>query len=185
MKVIFIKFYHPHLNFERDIDRLILGIITVSEFPEIALKALEEGFDTESLTILAGLTPDEEYSRINYYFNQTVRELSLSIPDKRQAAINYARTLIEEMNQGKRNVFKGTEEFINICLDGPLYEKDLKYAYDSRRFSKGYGLFDSLRDLDPAGTTRWSDEKTNSEIEEELKALLLEELNIWSKNFNP
>jgi hypothetical protein len=183
MKVIFICCYRSTLNFEQNIDRYILGIITASDLPEIALQAMEDKYESESLTILAGLTRDEDFFRIDYYFKQTVRELSLSIPDKRQAAINYAETLIEEINRGERGVFEGTKEFKEVCLDGPLYEKDIKYVYDSSQFSKGYCLFDNIDDLRNAGTTRWSDEKTNKEIEEELIALLLTELNIWVEGF--
>lgn len=55
-----------------------------------AVAALEQGLETPSLAILAGLSPDDEFE-IESYLNEAVAELSRTRPDPEQALWEWAR----------------------------------------------------------------------------------------------
>ena len=55
------------------------------ELPDIALKALEEGYDTPSLRILAGLGND--VWEIKEYLKLTLKEMGIELPNKSYAGL--------------------------------------------------------------------------------------------------
>jgi hypothetical protein len=65
----------------------VLNNIRIRKLPNIALTALGNGYDCESLRILAGLEGKAEEYEIRQYFEKSLRELGISIPTKEQAII--------------------------------------------------------------------------------------------------
>ncbi|HWY34123.1 MAG TPA: hypothetical protein VNX68_05715 [Nitrosopumilaceae archaeon] len=118
---------------------------------------------------------------IDSYFKDTLRELSIEPPDRRQAAIEVGLAIADETFEGKKNVFEGVNDIKGQAIDAyPFYEETKHYCYDSISFEKVYGLFDTLDDLRDAGSTQWQTDKTNLESEQELTKNLLAELKQWS-----
>ncbi|MCB0696316.1 MAG: hypothetical protein KDC07_03060, partial [Chitinophagaceae bacterium] len=101
------------MNFRQHIAKYVTGNVTTDQLPCTGIIALEEGLDSPSLCILAGLSKYEEPSQIDYYFKLTLEELSITLPDKRQAAIEYALAIVDEIFDGTKDVITGTSEICN------------------------------------------------------------------------
>ena len=170
------------MTFRQNISRFVTGDINLRSLPEIALQALEQDLDTPSLRILAGLPNNENEFVIEKYFKDTLKELSIDLPHKRQAAIEVGLAIAEEIFEGKQKVFEGVQNIKWKAIDAyPFYEETKHYCYDSIGFEKAYGLFDTIDDLRDAGATQWQSDKTNQELENELTKDLLTELTVWTK----
>jgi hypothetical protein len=169
-----------YLTFRLNIARFVTGDISLRSLPDIALQALEEGLDTPSLRVLAGLADNENGYVIEKYFKDTLKELSFELPDKRQAAIEVGLAIAEEIFEGKQKVFEGFQNIKWKAIDTyPFYEETKNYCYDSIGLEKAYGLFDTIDDLRNAGSTQWQTDKTNQELENEITKELMTELKVW------
>jgi len=170
------------LTFQQNIARFVTGDLSLRSLPDIALQALEQGLDTPSLRILAGLADNENGFVIDMYFKDTLKELSIDLPHKRQAAIEVGLAIADEIFEGKREVFEGTQNIKWKAIDAyPFYEETKLYCYDSIGFEKAYGLFDTIDDLRNAGSTQWQSDKTNQELENEITKELMTELKVWAE----
>lgn len=124
------------------------GSIGIRQLPDVALSALEQGYDSPSLRILAGLSDIEDAWKIEAYFSATLRELALTLPEKRCAALLVAKAISEECISGNRPVFEGVQKLLDEVINRyPFEQKNKKYAYDGIGFNEVYGLFDSLDEL--------------------------------------
>lgn len=171
------------MNFRQQIAKYVTGNLTTDQLPDIGVKGLEEGFDTPSLCILAGLNKNESPSQIEHYFNMTLDELKIELPDKRQAAIEYAFAIVDEILEGKKDVIEGSREIRYKAIDSyDFFSESKKYCYDSIGFESAYGLFDTYDELSNADRP-WQKGKTNQQLMLETKAELFEELKKW-KNKN-
>jgi hypothetical protein len=110
--------------------------------PTIALQALEQGLDSPSLRILAGLRDNEDEFILRRYLEDTLRELSIELPNKRQAAILVALTIANDIFEYRRPVVEGVEDIIRKAIDTyPFHEEAIHHRYDSIGFEKVYVLF--------------------------------------------
>ena len=170
------------MTFRQNISRFVIGDISLRSLPDIALQALEQNLDSPSLRMLAGLSDNENDLVIERYFIGTLKELSIDLPDERQAAIEFGVAIAEEIFEGKQNVFEGVQNIKRKAIDTyPFFEETKNYCYDSISFEKVYGLFDTIDDLRNAGSTQWQSDKTNQELENELTKDLFVELSVWIK----
>jgi len=67
------------------VSEYVIGKFNYHRLPEIALETLADGFDSESLRILAGLDENSSEHDIKYYFNRKVKELGYSVPEIQDA----------------------------------------------------------------------------------------------------
>ena len=146
--------------------------------PAIALDALEQGLDTPSLRILAGLTDEENEFVLDRYLKDTLNELSIELPDTRRAAIEVGLAITDEIIDGKRQIFEGVQDICKAIDTYSFLEETKQYCYDSISFEKAYGLFWTIDDLKHSETD-WQFVKTNQQLIEELKLELLTEIKIW------
>jgi len=167
------------MKFREQIAKYVTGNMTTDQLPDIGLSGLEEGLDSPSLRILAGLSENENPFQIDYYFKQTLEELNINLPDKRQAAIEYALAIVDEILEGKKDVIVGTREIRYKAIDSfDFFSESKQYCYDSISFETAYGLFDTFDELSNADRP-WQTEKTNEQLMQETKNELLEELRKW------
>lgn len=171
------------MNFQQQIAKYVTGNLTTDQLPGIGLKGLEEGLDSPSLCILAGLSKNESPFEIEHYFELTLAELKIKPPDKRQAAIDYAFAIVDEILEGKKDVIDGTREILYKAIDSyDFFSESNKYCYDSIGFDAAYGLFDTYDELSNDDRPLQTG-KTNQQFMAETKAELYEELRNW-KNKN-
>lgn len=170
------------MTFTQNIARFVAGDISLRAMPHAALQALEQGLDTPSLRILAGLSYGENDFVIERYLSATLQELTIELPTKRTAAIEVGIAIAEEISEGKIEIFDGVKNIRDRAINAyPFFDETDKYCYDSIGFEKVYGLFDTIDDLRDAGSNQWDENKTNQELEQELIADLLNEIRAWIK----
>ena len=93
------------------------GNATTSQLPDIAIIGLEEGLDSPSLQILAGLNKNENPFQVDDYFRRTLQELNIKLPDKRQAAIEFGIVIAEQIIAGKIDLIIGTKQIIDKAIN--------------------------------------------------------------------
>ena len=139
--------------------------------------------DSPSLCILASLSKDENPFEIEHYFKLTLDELNIALPDKREAAIEYALAIVYEILEGEKELVNGTREVIDKAINSyDFFSESEQYSYDSIQFEKAYGLFDTFEELSDSDYA-WQKDKTNEQLMEELKSDLREELKKWKDRF--
>ncbi|HWJ26715.1 MAG TPA: hypothetical protein VNS32_09235 [Flavisolibacter sp.] len=128
---------------------------------------------------MAGLSENES-EFIAHYLKQTLKELSIQLPEKRLAALQVGLAIADEIFEGKRGVFEGTSNIVSQALDKyPFEGETIHYLYDSIGFAKVYGLYDTICDLREAGSQRWQPGKTNQALEQEVLEELCKDLELW------
>jgi len=167
------------MDFRQKIAKYVTGNMTSDQLPDIGMTGLEEGLDAPSLCILAGLTKNESPFEIEHYFKLALDELKIALPDKREAAIEYAIGIVGEIIEGKKGIIKGTREIRYKALDSyDFFSEDEQYCYDSIGFETAYGLFDTFEELSNA-VIPWQIEKTNEQLMTKTKTELFGELKKW------
>lgn len=118
----------------------VLGNIGTDELPNIAVKSLDEGLDTPSLKILAGLGND--VWEINHYLVFTLLEMNIKLPNKTEAGLMLLKYYIQQIIDQTIDPIEGLGKVINKVLMRTSYceGKKQKYAYEYIGFHKLYGL---------------------------------------------
>ena len=70
------------MNFIEKIANYRLGNFSRNHLPDIALTGLNENIETDSLIILAGMSENDNSFELEQYFNMSIDELGISLPDK-------------------------------------------------------------------------------------------------------
>jgi len=167
------------LNFRQQIAKYVSGNVTTDQLPDIAVQGLEEGLDTPSLCILAGLSKNESPFQIELYFKLTLDELKIELPDRRQAAIEYSMAIVDEILNGEKDIIKGTTELHHNAIESfDFFAESNQYCYDSIGYDTVYGLFDTIDELTNEDRPLRGD-KSNEHFMVETKAQLFEELKKW------
>lgn len=169
------------MTFKQLLAKYVTGNLPTDQLPNIGITGIEEGLDSPSLLILAGLSKNESLYEIEHYFKRTIEELKIELPDKRKASIELASAIIDEIHAGEKDLIEGLREIRNQVLDSyDFYTESKNYCYDSIGFEKIYGLYDSFEDLSNADYSRQL-HKSNKQLMAELKEELLTELKIWNE----
>jgi len=169
------------LKFEQLIAKYVTGNLSPSQLPEIAYHGLEEGFESESLLILAAMSSNDNSFEIIQYFEKTLEELKILLPKRRKAALIYAEAIIDEIFEGKKDIIEGTREIYSNAIGSyDFFSETIKYCYDSIGFSSAYGLYDTYDDLKNADR-QWESNRTNEMLMDEIRKDLFEELKEWKE----
>ncbi|MGV9012885.1 MAG: hypothetical protein ACOH13_09860 [Flavobacteriales bacterium] len=167
------------MNFKQQIAKYVTGNLSSSQLPNIGVQGLEEGLDTPSLCILAGLGKYDTPFEIEHYFKLTLDELHIALPDKRQAAIEYALAIVDELLSGDKDVVTATREIMQNAIGSyDFFSESKKYCYDSIGLEAAYGLLDTFDELSIA-VKPWEEERTNDQLMVEVKLQLATELKSW------
>lgn len=168
------------LNFRQLLAKYITGNLWTDLMPKVGIECLEEGLDTPSLRILAGLEKNEDSSVIEHYFLSALKELNIPVAmPKRQAALVYACKLADEIIEGKKEIISGIVEIKNKALECyDFSSEDKHYVFDSISFEKINGLYYEYDDLE-CSDIPWSQDKSNTELMIEVKKKLFDELIKW------
>jgi len=158
------------------VGKYVTGRIVSDDLPEIAVQGLEEGLDSPSLRILAGLSQTDARYEGKQCFEKALDELNISLPDDRTAALQYAFGIVEDILANERDILEGTREIVsNAIYAYDFYNESGDYCYDSIGFDKAFGLFDTLDDppdiyyLDSGMSQTQLIYKTRKELLDELK----------------
>jgi hypothetical protein len=167
------------LTFKQYLADYVTGNLTTSQLPKLGLAGLEQGLDSDSLTILAGMSDKDNQFEIEDYFKKALTELEIILPDKREAALELAKYYADEIIAGKVDPVDGVNKIIRKALDSyDFFNESKEYAMDSIDFQTIYGLYWTYDDLCETDHP-WSKEKTNDELIKEVKVDIINELKVW------
>lgn len=104
---------------DRDFDRT---------WPDWAVEMLINGYDTEHLVILAGMSEPFDYFEMQTLTTKALNELNLDFSNKLQSVWNYVNYLIQMCFDGKLESVKVLTELRDLYLELD-YEKSLQEFY--------------------------------------------------------
>ncbi len=113
------------LTFLQKISAYALGLSTEKDLPGLAITGLEEGYDSVSLRILAGLNPTDSPFNLNDYFTSSLNELQIIMPEGKEALIEvvayYARAIVEKTT----DTYTAFGKLIDIINKTPYHCADI------------------------------------------------------------
>jgi len=170
------------VNFKQSIAKYLSGNLTISQISQVAYEAILEGYDSPSLYILAGLENENAFV-IQQYFNATLEELSIAIPGKRKAAIEYANGLAEDIIEGKRELIAGVREMRYSAIDSyDFFSETTNFVYDSIFFEYVYGLFVDYDDFEAEHS--WVGDQEAIDTLSDIRIKLMDELKKWNEKIS-
>jgi hypothetical protein len=98
--------------------KVALGLLLSEEFSDVAVLALEDGCDSPSLRILAGLTAAEA-DEARALFDRALAELNVCVPSKRDAVMRLARETAKELLSGAMAPHAGAKQIWELSLRIP------------------------------------------------------------------
>lgn len=93
---------------------LVLGLVRTEELPGAAARVLEQGRDSPSLRMLAGLTA-VELSGARALFDRVLAELHVGWPTTREAVVRLARQTAEDILHGRMGASPGAERISDLA----------------------------------------------------------------------
>ena len=156
------------MTFHQKLADFVLGNTTILDLPEVAMMGLNEGYESESLIILAGFCKYENGFEILSYFKKALSELNIELKSEKEAAIEMIHFYVDEILNERIDAIEGIKIIIKDILDvTSLLEETESAAYDSIAFDRLYSLYwkiDEFLDYDYSVET----DRFTNEIRQEL-----------------
>lgn len=114
------------MTFYQKISAYSLSLLSDKDLPGIAVSGLEEGFDSESLRILAGYGSNENPFKLAGYFSRSLKEIGFNIPTRVNALISIIRYYVDEIIKGKVDSYEGFQAIENIVRSTSFDFEDIK-----------------------------------------------------------
>jgi hypothetical protein len=96
------------LNLELAAARVSLGVMVREELPAVALQALEDGHDSTSLRLLAGLCAAEMDEALPL-FQRALSEIGMPLPPKDSAVMSLSRDMARKIVNGETAPYNGAK----------------------------------------------------------------------------
>ena len=90
------------------INRYVLGDVLADDLPAVAREALADGHESASLRQLAGATGLDMHE-LRGLFSKALDELGLPLPSTSEAGIEVARSIAEDVIDGRTNAYQGAK----------------------------------------------------------------------------
>ncbi|RPD38499.1 hypothetical protein [Chitinophaga barathri] len=162
-------------NFEEKIASYVLGYLTEKDLPDIAITALTNGRDSDSLLILAGMSSSDNGFELRAYFASALAENNLVLPDKKEALEFYITSIIKRINSLSQSPYDGFCEIYN-AVDGSVYSFQELGLWDC------YCYHLEIWEIETGGTEYYPKDFSREKFIAEMEERLLEALNLWDKN---
>ncbi|GAA4339975.1 hypothetical protein GCM10023149_51060 [Mucilaginibacter gynuensis] len=163
-------------KFEQSVPQYVTGNLPADQLPAVAILGLQDGFDSSSLWILAGLGKNELTPDIEKYYYAALKELNIAVPDLRLATLQYALIIVRQIINGEKDIVDGIAEIHYKVLRRYDFWSEIKnYVYDSIYFNTLYGLLVTYEDLQyehVEGVADKSEEMNN--VKAEMHSALIE-----------
>lgn len=95
--------------------KLVLGMASSSDLPDAAVEALQDGCDSPSLRMLAGLD-EADVADAPQLLDRSLAELELQRPGKRDAAMHLARAIAKDVVAGDTHPYQGAKGIWDLTL---------------------------------------------------------------------
>jgi hypothetical protein len=161
------------MNWKLEIANLEFGLRHIESIPELAASTLEEGLDSPSLRILAGITQNDA-EEIRKYLLRTINELEIECPSKEQSAWLLIEHYIKQIIENKIDPHAGIHLIIwKIYHNMDWFSENDKFDGGSIGMQRLYGFCVTYDELSES-SHRWDKKKTNLELLAELRQEIIE-----------
>lgn len=94
-----------------------LGTATHEDYVDWAVACLQADLDTKNIRILASLRNAASPSEVEDYFNRCLKDLGLTMPDRRECLFEYARGLAQQIVSGDLAPLDGCRQIYRIVRE--------------------------------------------------------------------
>lgn len=172
------------MDLEIGLAKYNLGELSMSEFPDIALKLVESGIESDSLLMLASMPRNSSSWELQPYVEAAIDEMNLKTYSSLEAAYVVANYYVELFKKGELSIFAVIYKIKNECWDN-CHDVIInsKYQLDGVGFeaiiASWYEYMDADESTEWIQTSEKSLSEIQSELEKELEVLVLE----WQETF--
>ncbi len=170
------------MNFKQKLADFVFGNRTTSQHPDIALTAMDEELDSESLVILAGMSEKDNSFELEQYFQQMLLELEIVLPSKIDAAYEllryYANRIVNEPSEAYQQMINVNS--INNAFPQPEpKEGEKRYVGEFFDLQYMFTWFRELQDFKDGSRLFYYNELSLSEQKKKFEEHLVEEAQNW------
>lgn len=162
------------MNFIESIANYVLANLTTKDLPKIAEIALSEQIESESVCILAGMNEGDHSFEIMHYFNSSLKELRLQMPEPAAAARVLTKYYLHQIVQNPQHAFE-----IMIKIDNEIYKKinrdhsSPQYVGEALKLEHLYTWYREIQDWRDEGRILYYNELPREEQLEKFEAHLV------------
>ena len=171
-----------YINIRIALASYTLGNLPISEFPQIALKMMDNGYSSESLDILGGINSKTTSSTIIRYLEESIEQLGIKKENQYDSFIVLSQYYSQKILKSEEDVIDGVLKIKNQYIDNCNYIPDSKiFHLDGIKFNK---LAECITLYDDLVEMEWSSPYIIEK--QELRKSLFNELKKWTEGFlNP
>jgi len=155
--------------------KMVLGQLSSRDLVDIAMKALQEGFDSPSLAVLAGETAPI-WSEVSPLFERGLRESGVAIPSKRESIWMLLSHLLAQISSGEIDCYEGMG-MIDHAIRRNLPEEfeDTRYVGDGLGMERCYTWYRELQDAEDGSMLLYYSDLPRDEAIAKFRVNLIEE----------
>lgn len=116
------------MNFIESLSNYVLEHLMTKDLPKIGEIVLLEQLESESTCILAGMTEKDNSFEILHYFNSSLKELNVQLPERAAAARLLTKYYLRQIVQNPKHAFE-----IMVKIDNEIY-KNINLDYSSQQY---------------------------------------------------
>lgn len=163
------------MNFRVKLAAYVLRHLSEKDLSDIAMTALSEGIDSDSIRILAGMNSSDNTFELRMYFETALIENNLILPDEKKALEIYITFVIQKINSLSLSPYQGFEK-----IDDAIGKT--AYYFDDMGLMECYVDYIQIWEIKTGGTEFYPKDFSPSRYIAEKEQEMLEKLNLWVKN---
>jgi hypothetical protein len=168
------------MNFIEKIANYSLGNYGRNHFPEIAVTALYEGIESESLYVLAGMNDRDSTFELQTYFDKSLSELEITLPNKYTSAQFLLRYHLNKMVIEPETAYDTMIIIHNQITHKVDWEKELgleakEYVGAELGLESIYTWFRELQDFEDGGMLLYYNNLPRQKQKKQFEIHLIEE----------
>lgn len=160
------------MNFQQKLAHIVLGHNSNFDLIKAAEVGLEEGLDSISLAITAGLSENENSLVLKEYFEKALKELAIKLPNQEEAMITLISYYSDKVLKHDLGVFEGITKIYEVVSND----------CNSLHWSDFVGHYHEHDDLVHNWIRAENEEKQREWIRESEKAIIAE-LQNWKEKY--
>lgn len=168
------------MNFIEKISNYRLGNFSRKHLPDIALTGLNENIETDSLIILAGMSEYDNSFELEQYFNTSIDELGISLPDKLISAKILISYYIDEMIKNPSQAYNfmvtiDNEIYKQVDWESELNLNGKKYVGEELGLERLFTWYRELQDFNDGSMLLYYNDLPKDKQKEKFNMHLIEE----------
>jgi len=171
------------MNFYEKLANYSLGNCSRTSFPDIAMTALNENFESDSIIILAGMTDKDNTFELEQYFKKSLEELNILLPDKLKSAkillLYYLREILNNQHDAYKIVFTiDNEIYKQVDWKVELNIGEKMYVGEELGLERLFTWYRELQDFEDGSMLLYYNDLPKEEQKKKFEEHLIEETKV-------